>query len=94
MTVFNKRNALVGFATLEALKLRRRRNKRKAPKIALYLGLGLVSAGVLAAVVAVLLHRRRGEPEGQQLQGYATGEESEGMSDEAHTVSSEPTPAT
>jgi hypothetical protein len=94
MTVFNKRNALVGYATIEALKLRRRTRKRKAPKIALYLGLGLVSAGVLAAVVAVLLHRRRSEPEGQQLQGYATGEESADKSDVSHTVSSEPIPAT
>jgi hypothetical protein len=94
MTVFTKRNALVGYATLEALKYRRRTKKRKAPKIALYLGLGLVSAGVLAAVVAVLLHRRRSEPEAQQLQGYAVGEEPESESVEEHTGSSEPIPAT
>jgi len=94
MTIFNKRNALVGYATLEALKLRRRAKKRKAPKIALYLGLGLVSAGVLAAVVAVLLHRRRSEPEAQQLQGYAVGEEPQSESIEEHTGSSEPIPAT
>lgn len=94
MTVFTKRNALVGYATLKALKLRRRAKKRKAPKIALYLGLGLVSAGILAAVVAVLLHRRRSEPEAQQLQGYAVGEESEDSSDDEPRASSEPIPAT
>ena len=94
MSIFNKRNALLGFATLEAIKLRRRAKKRKVPKIALYLGLGLVSAGVLAAVVAVLLHRRRSEPEAQQLQGYAVGEEPESESVEDHTGSSEPIPAT
>lgn len=93
MNVFNKRNALVGYATLEALKLRRRTKKRRGPKIALYLGLGLVSAGILAAVVAVLIHRRRSEPE-QQLQGYAANEGAESESDEEHTVSSEPIPAT
>jgi hypothetical protein len=94
MTVFNKRNALIGFATLEALKLRRRAKKRKVPKIALYLGLGLVSAGILAAVVAVLLHRRRSEPETKQLQGYAAGEEPASESEKEHTASSEPIPAT
>jgi hypothetical protein len=94
MTVFNKRNALVGYATLEALKYRRRTKKRKAPKIALYLGLGLVSAGILAALVAVLLHKRRNGSEAQELQGYAVGEEAQSDSVQEDTASSEPIPAT
>ena len=93
MTVFNQRNALVGYATLKALKLRRRTKRRKAPKIALYLGLGLVSAGILAAVVGVLMHRRRSEPEAQ-FQGYAVGEETEDNTDDEPLASSEPIPAT
>ena len=93
MSIFNKRNALVGFATLEALKLRRRSRKRKASKIALYAGLGLVSAGILAAVVAVLLRRRNGDEE-STLQGYAVAEDTESAGDVEQAVSSEPTPAT
>jgi len=92
MSIFNKRNALVGYATLEALKYRRK--KRKAPRIALYLGLGLLSAGVLAALVAVLLHKRRNGTEAQELQGYAVGEEAQGESADEQTESSEPIPAT
>ena len=92
MSIFNKRNALVGYATLEALK--HRRKKRKAPKVALYLGLGLVSAGVLAALVAVLLHKRRNGSEPQELQGYAVGEEAQSESVQEDTASSEPIPAT
>jgi hypothetical protein len=92
MTIFNKRNALLGFATLEAMKFRRRTKKRKASKIALYLGLGLVSAGILAAVVAVLLRRRNGD-EKHELQGYAVGEDAD-PGDKEPTASSEPIPAT
>jgi hypothetical protein len=92
MSIFNKRNALVGYATLEALKYRRK--KRKVPRIALYLGLGLVSAGILAALVAVLLHKRRNGNEAQELQGYAVGEEAQSESVQEDTASSEPIPAT
>jgi hypothetical protein len=92
MSIFNKRNALVGYATLEALKYRRK--KRKASKIALYLGLGLVSAGVLAALVAVLLHKRRNGTEAQELQGYAVGDDPQSESVDEDTGSSEPIPAT
>nr|MBA3566098.1 hypothetical protein [Actinomycetota bacterium] len=37
--------------------------KRSAPKIALYLVLGLMSAGILAGLVAVLVRRHRSEAE-------------------------------
>jgi hypothetical protein len=62
VTIFNKRNAVVGFVALETAKraLRHRRQKRSGLKLSLYIGLGLVSLGVLAGVVAVLARRRRG----------------------------------
>ncbi len=94
MSIFNKRNALVGYATIEALKHRRRAKKRKGSKIALYIGLGLVSAGILAAVVAVLFRRRNGD-EVNELQGYAVAGEDAGDAGELEpTASSEPIPAT
>ena len=62
MTVFNKRNALLGYLTLQAMKRRGRSRKlrRRGPKIALVSFVGLAS---LAAVVGIfaILHRRRGE---------------------------------
>ena len=74
MTIFTKRNALVGFATLKAIsRLRaRRKPKRSAWKLALLVVLGLVSLGVLAGLGAVVLHRQR-EP--RRLEGYAEAEE-------------------
>ncbi|MBA3401055.1 MAG: hypothetical protein H0U05_03600 [Actinobacteria bacterium] len=63
MSVINRRNAVLGYATLKVLERRRKQSKRNAPKIALYLALGLVSAGVLAGLVAVLVRRRRSESE-------------------------------
>ena len=93
MSIFNRRNALVGYATIEALKLRRRAKKRKAPKVALYVGLGLISAGILAGVVAVL--RRRNGAGANELKGYAVADDAESAGDdEPPTVSSEPIPAT
>ena len=62
MTVFTKRNALVGFLTLEAMKRRGRTRKlrRRAPKIALLSLVGLASLAAIVGIFAVL-HRRRGE---------------------------------
>jgi hypothetical protein len=85
MTVFNKRNALVGFLTLKFAERRLRRNKlrRKAPKIALVSLLGLAS---IVGIVAVLL-RRRGDEEFAHV-----GEEQ--IVGESVTASSSPIPAT
>ena len=93
MSIYNRRNALVGYATIEALKHRRRAKKRNSSRIALYVGLGLISAGILAGVAAVL--RRRNGEEANELKGYAVAGDAEGAGDdEPPTVSSEPIPAT
>ncbi len=75
MSIYNRRNALVGYATIEALKHRRRAKKRNASRVALYVGLGLISAGILAGVVAVL--RRRNGEEANELKGYAVADDAE-----------------
>jgi len=60
MTVYNRRNALVGYMTLKAASRaleRRRRRQRfgRNLKVALFVTLAIVSAGVLAAVAAAFL---------------------------------------
>jgi hypothetical protein len=61
MKVFTKKNALVGYLVLNARKRavqkRVRRRRRSGLKVAAYVGLGLVSAGILAAVLAVAVKR-------------------------------------
>ena len=66
MTIFNKRNALLGFITLKALQQKRKR-QRHTLKIAAFVALGVVSAGVLAAVLAVAL-RRNGNVEAEEAE--------------------------
>ena len=87
--IFTKRNALIGFLTLEAIKRRRRARqmRRRAPKIALFSILGLATLG--AAIAAVALLRRRGEDD------LATTEEEESeIVGEYVTAGAEPIPAT
>jgi hypothetical protein len=91
MSVFNKRNALVGFLTLKALE--RRRKRRSGAKIALFVALGIVSAGVLAGLFAVL-YRRHGSDE-LSIEGYGVGDDSEEeIVGEYVTAGPEPIPAT
>jgi hypothetical protein len=76
VTVFNKRNALVGFLTVKAAQRtlsRRRERRRRGAKIAAFATLGIVSIGIVAAIAAVL-YRRSGE-EGAEMQGYAVGDD-------------------
>jgi hypothetical protein len=91
VTVFNKRNALLGFLTLEVLKRRRRSRqlRRKAPKIALFSLLGLATLVAAVGVVAVLL-KRRGDDELAELEDDIESE----IVGEYVTASSEPIPAT
>ncbi len=64
MKIYTRRNALVGYVVLKARKraIRKRVHRRRNGfKIAAYVGLGLVSAGILAAALAIALRRRQGE---------------------------------
>ena len=66
MSFYNRRNAAVGYLTLKAMQRaieNKRRKRRSGMKVAAYVGLGLVSAGILAAVLAIALKRRQGEVE-------------------------------
>jgi hypothetical protein len=66
MSFYNRRNAAVGYLTLKAMQRaieKKRRKRRSGMKVAAYVGLGLVSAGILAAVLAIALRRRQGEVE-------------------------------
>jgi hypothetical protein len=88
VTIFNKRNALVGFLTLKWLERRRRRSrKRQALK---YAAIGVASLGLVAALGAVIVKRQRGEE--KHLEGYAYGDDEE-IVGEVVTPSPEPFPA-
>jgi hypothetical protein len=67
MKIYTRKNALVGYLVLNArrraVEKRLRRRRRSGLKVAAYVGLGLVSAGLLAAVLAIALKRRNGESE-------------------------------
>jgi hypothetical protein len=67
MSIYNRKNAAIGYATLKAvqraLDKKRQRRRRSNLKIAAYVGLGVVSAGILAGVLALALRRRQGETE-------------------------------
>ena len=89
MSVFNKRNALIGFVTVKAASRwleRRRKPRRSGLKIAGIVALGLVSVGIVAAVAAVLRRRGDGEVEAAQLEDEVVGEHV--------TLPTEPIPAT
>jgi hypothetical protein len=66
MSFYTRRNAAVGYLTLKAMQRaieNKRRKRRSGMKVAAYVGLGLVSAGILAAVLAIALRRRQGDVE-------------------------------
>ncbi|MCE3287244.1 MAG: hypothetical protein K0S64_850 [Gaiellaceae bacterium] len=90
MSFYNRRNAAVGYLTLKALQrsIDKRRKRRSGMKVAAYVGLGLVSAGVLAAALAIVLKRRQGDPEG------ATSFESDSEIVGEYVTAPEPVPAT
>jgi hypothetical protein len=80
VSIFTKRNALVGFLTLKALERRRKQRKRHTWKLAAFVALGIVSAGIFAAVALAVVRRHKDgrEPEdAQRLEGYAVADEPE-----------------
>lgn len=90
MSFYNRRNAAVGYLTLKALQrsIDKRRKRRSGMKVAAYVGLGLVSAGILAAALAIVLKRRQGEAED------TTSFESDSEIVGEYVTAPEPVPAT
>ncbi|HKX47343.1 MAG TPA: hypothetical protein VJM06_01655 [Gaiellaceae bacterium] len=90
MSFYNRRNAAVGYLTLKALQrsIDKRRKRRSGMKVAAYVGLGLVSAGILAAALAIVLKRRQGDAED------ATDFESDSEIVGEYVTAPEPVPAT
>ena len=66
MKIYTRRNAALGYLTLKAIQrsIDRKRKRRSSLRIVAYIGLGLVSAGILAAVLAVAVRRRALEAAG------------------------------
>jgi hypothetical protein len=66
MKIYTRRNAAVGYLALKAMQrsIDRKRKRRSGLRIVAYIGLGLVSAGILAAVLAVAVRRRALEAAG------------------------------
>ena len=84
MSIFTKKNAIVGYAVLKRLEWRRRlRRPRRTLKIVAFAALALVSAGVLAGLVAVALRRHWVEAEAldeaQRLEGFASADDELGL---------------
>jgi hypothetical protein len=95
VSIFNKRNAAVGYITLKAASraLERRRSRRRSGlKLALYIALGLISVGILAGVAAVAMRRHGGTAEGPE-EDSATGDEAESDEVESEIVGEYVTPA-
>jgi DMSO reductase anchor subunit len=76
MKIYTRKNAAVGYLTLKAIQrsMNRRRKRRSGLKVAAYVGLGLVSVGILAAVLAIALKHRSGETEETALESDAENE--------------------
>ena len=85
MDIFTRKNALVGYIALAALK-RKMRRKRKTRR-ALAIGLGVVSLGALAAIAALLVKRQHAGESGAV-------ESDDEIVGEVVTAASEPIPAT
>jgi len=91
MKIYTRKNAAVGYLTLKAIQrsVDRRRKRRSGFKVAAYVGLGLVSAGILAAALAIALKRRSGEADEIALEA-----ESENEIVGEYVTAPEPIPAT
>jgi hypothetical protein len=64
MKIYTRRNALVGYLVLKGRRRsieKKLRRRRSGLKIAAFVGLGLVSAGILAGLLAIALKRRSDE---------------------------------
>ena len=91
MSIYNRRNAAVGYLTLKAMHRaidKKRRPRRSGLRVAAYVGLGLVSAGILAGILAIALRRRHGDA----LEGSGFEGENEIVGE--YVTAPEPLPAT
>ena len=90
MKIYTRRNAAVGYLTIKALQRaidKKRPQRRSGYRIAAYVGLGLISAGVLAGVLAIALRHRSGE-------GADSAFESDSEIVGEYVTAPEPAPAT
>ena len=91
MSIYNRRNAAVGYLTLRAAQRaiqNKRRRRRSGLRVATYVGLGLVSAGILAGLLAIALRRRNGDAD------ESLGFENESEIVGEYVTAPEPVPAT
>jgi hypothetical protein len=91
MNIYTRRNAAVGYLTLKALQRRiekKRGRRRSGLRVATYVGLGLVSAGILAGVLAIMLRHRQGDA------SESAAFESDGDIVGEYVTAPEPVPAT
>ncbi len=83
MNIFTKRNAIVGYLTLMAFQRRRWDRRLRILKLAAFVALALVSAGILAGLLAVAIRRQRADggalDEGQRLEGFASADDEFGL---------------
>jgi len=93
MKIHTRRNSTVGFLTLKAIQrsIDRKKKRRSGLKVAAYVGLGIVSAGILAAVLAVALKRRSAGADEIALEAEA---EAENEIVGEYVTAPEPIPAT
>ena len=90
MKIYTRRNAAVGYVALKAIQHARKgkQQRRSSLRVAAYVGLGLVSAGILAGLLAIALKRRSGDAAG----GADLDGESEIVGE--YVTTPEPVPAT
>ena len=94
MSIYNRRNAAVGYLTLKAMQRavdKKRKRGRRGIRIAAYIGLGLVSAGVLAGVLAIALRHRSGD---EAEAAFESDAESDAEIVGEYVTAPEPAPAT
>jgi hypothetical protein len=88
VNIFTRRNALVGFLALKAIKRKLRLRKRQSrTRRALAVVLGVTSLGAIAAVAILLIRRQHAEEQ-------AGAESDDEIVGEVVTAASEPIPAT
>lgn len=92
MSIYNRRNAVVGFIALKMIKRRLSHRKRSARKAIVVGSIGLLSLGALVGVGAIVVKHKRGEA--KHLEGYAVSDDAGEITGEHGAAGSEQIPAT